>query len=180
MEDIQACLSGSLNASYIQLLLAPEVSLSTVIIPPSQLKILLREVCLFFPAEGRDQEGASALPFPLSEHSGGLFSAAGKGAEGVLSDCSQACALPSSGSPSPRWCHAMCLSDLGTAVLIGGEGSNQQSCRDALWKLEIGGNFRVVKARDQWYLRIAHADGRGYLGFCAYGGDSITSGMSPG
>ncbi|KAM7025589.1 kelch domain-containing protein 2-like isoform 1-T1 [Acridotheres tristis] len=41
------------------------------------------------------------------------------------------------GSPSPRWCHAMCLSDLGTAVLIGGEGSNQQSCRDALWKLEI-------------------------------------------
>ncbi|NXU64166.1 TYW23 protein, partial [Horornis vulcanius] len=58
-------------------------------------------------------------------------------AEGVLSDCSQACAFPSSGSPSPRWCHAMCLSDLGTAVLIGGEGVNQQSCRDALWKLEI-------------------------------------------
>ncbi|KAL9849159.1 kelch domain-containing protein 2-like isoform 2-T2 [Geothlypis trichas] len=41
------------------------------------------------------------------------------------------------GNPSPRWCHAMCLSDLGTAVLIGGEGVNQQSCRDALWKLEI-------------------------------------------
>ncbi|NXO80432.1 TYW23 protein, partial [Sitta europaea] len=61
----------------------------------------------------------------------------GKGAEGDLSDCSQACALPSPGSPSPRWCHAMCLSDLGTAVLIGGEGVNQQSCRDALWKLEI-------------------------------------------
>ncbi|NXI86028.1 TYW23 protein, partial [Rhipidura dahli] len=61
----------------------------------------------------------------------------GKGAEVVLSDCSQACALPSPGSPSPRWCHAMCLSDLGTAVLIGGEGVNQQSCRDALWKLEI-------------------------------------------
>lgn len=39
----------------------------------------------------------------------------------------------------------MCLSDLGTAVLIGGEGVNQQSCRDALWKLEIGGDFRVVK-----------------------------------
>ncbi|NXX24299.1 TYW23 protein, partial [Nicator chloris] len=58
-------------------------------------------------------------------------------AEGVLSDCSQACALLSPGSPSPRWCHAMCLSDLGTAVLIGGEGVNQQSCRDALWKLEI-------------------------------------------
>ncbi|NXY13482.1 GACHH protein, partial [Atrichornis clamosus] len=50
---------------------------------------------------------------------------------------SQPCALPSPGSPSPRWCHAMCLSDLGTAVLVGGEGVNQQSCRDALWKLEI-------------------------------------------
>ncbi|NXK58064.1 TYW23 protein, partial [Sylvietta virens] len=58
-------------------------------------------------------------------------------AERVFSDCSQVCALPSSGSPSPRWCHAMCLCDLGTAVLIGGEGVNQQSCRDALWKLEI-------------------------------------------
>ncbi|NXF09099.1 TYW23 protein, partial [Smithornis capensis] len=45
--------------------------------------------------------------------------------------------LLSSGSPSPRWCHAMCLSDLGTAVLIGGEGVDQQSCKDALWKLEI-------------------------------------------
>ncbi|XP_076199639.1 uncharacterized protein LOC143162950 [Aptenodytes patagonicus] len=42
------------------------------------------------------------------------------------------------GSPSPRWCHAMCLSDLGTAVLIGGEGVDQQSCKDAVWKLEIG------------------------------------------
>ncbi|KFO80540.1 Rho GTPase-activating protein gacHH, partial [Cuculus canorus] len=50
---------------------------------------------------------------------------------------SQPCALPYLGSPSPRWCHAMCLSDVGTAVLIGGEGANQQSCKDALWKLEI-------------------------------------------
>ncbi|RLW09981.1 hypothetical protein DV515_00002069 [Chloebia gouldiae] len=50
------------------------------------------------------------------------------------------------GSPSPRWCHAMCLCDLGTAVLIGGEGVNHQSCRDALWKLEIGGDFRIVKS----------------------------------
>ncbi|XP_009082155.1 PREDICTED: rab9 effector protein with kelch motifs-like, partial [Acanthisitta chloris] len=40
------------------------------------------------------------------------------------------------GSPSPRWCHAMCLSDLGTAVLIGGEGVDQQSCKDVFWKLE--------------------------------------------
>ncbi|NXN34415.1 TYW23 protein, partial [Nycticryphes semicollaris] len=51
------------------------------------------------------------------------------------------CALPSPGSPSPRWCHAMCLSDLGTAVLIGGEGVDQQSCKDALWKLEIDNDF---------------------------------------
>ncbi|NWY55528.1 TYW23 protein, partial [Chionis minor] len=51
------------------------------------------------------------------------------------------CALPSPGSPSPRWCHAMCLSDLGTAVLIGGEGVNQQSCKDAVWKLEIDSDF---------------------------------------
>ncbi|XP_009317779.1 PREDICTED: uncharacterized protein LOC103913060 [Pygoscelis adeliae] len=49
------------------------------------------------------------------------------------------------GSPSPRWCHAMCLGDLGTAVLIGGEGVNQQSCKDAVWKLEIGGDFRAIK-----------------------------------
>ncbi|NWR37586.1 TYW23 protein, partial [Tachuris rubrigastra] len=54
-----------------------------------------------------------------------------------MSLCSQPCALLSSGSPSPRWCHAMCLSDLGTAVLIGGEGVDQQSCKDVLWKLEV-------------------------------------------
>ncbi|NWW50937.1 TYW23 protein, partial [Pedionomus torquatus] len=53
----------------------------------------------------------------------------------------QPCALSSPGSPSPRWCHAMCLSDLGTAVLIGGEGVDQQSCKDALWKLEIDNDF---------------------------------------
>nr|XP_009673943.1 PREDICTED: rab9 effector protein with kelch motifs-like [Struthio camelus australis] len=45
------------------------------------------------------------------------------------------------GSPSPRWCHAMCLSDPGTAVLIGGEGVNQQSCKDVLWKMEIDSDF---------------------------------------
>ncbi|NWI90465.1 TYW23 protein, partial [Pitta sordida] len=57
--------------------------------------------------------------------------------ECLTSLCSQLCALLSSGSPSPRWCHAMCLSDQGTAVLVGGEGVDQQSCKDALWKLEI-------------------------------------------
>ncbi|NXM74015.1 TYW23 protein, partial [Serilophus lunatus] len=56
---------------------------------------------------------------------------------GFIVLCSQPYALLFSGSPSPRWCHAMCLSDLGTAVLIGGEGVDQQSCKDALWKLEI-------------------------------------------
>ncbi|XP_074441470.1 uncharacterized protein LOC141742630 isoform X2 [Larus michahellis] len=45
------------------------------------------------------------------------------------------------GSPSPRWCHAMCLSDLRTAVLIGGEGVDHQSCKDALWKLEVDNDF---------------------------------------
>ncbi|NXX96828.1 TYW23 protein, partial [Centropus bengalensis] len=61
--------------------------------------------------------------------------------EDVLPDCSQPCAFPYPGSPSPRWCHAMCLSDVGTAVLIGGEGANHQSCKDALWKLELDSDF---------------------------------------
>ncbi|XP_075782922.1 uncharacterized protein LOC102463600 isoform X2 [Pelodiscus sinensis] len=43
--------------------------------------------------------------------------------------------------PSPRWCHAMCLSDPETAILFGGEGANQQPCKDALWKLEIDNDF---------------------------------------
>ncbi|KAM6462117.1 uncharacterized protein PHA67_009807 isoform 2-T2 [Liasis olivaceus] len=43
--------------------------------------------------------------------------------------------------PSPRWCHAMCLCDTDTAVLIGGEGINQQFCKDVLWKLEIDNDF---------------------------------------
>ncbi|KAK2527651.1 hypothetical protein Q9966_010226 [Columba livia] len=47
------------------------------------------------------------------------------------------------GSPSARWCHAMCLSDLRTAVLIGGEGVNQHPCKDALWKLEIDSDFWI-------------------------------------
>lgn len=39
----------------------------------------------------------------------------------------------------------MCLSDLRTAVLVGGEGADQQACKDALWKLEIGEKFKAVK-----------------------------------
>ncbi|KGL78418.1 RING finger protein B, partial [Tinamus guttatus] len=59
--------------------------------------------------------------------------------EEASSHCPVLC--PSPGSPSPRWCHAMCLSDLGTAVLIGGEGANQQSCKDVLWKMETDSDF---------------------------------------
>lgn len=54
----------------------------------------------------------------------------------------------------------MCLSDLGTAVLIGGEGADQQPCKDAFWKLEIGGNYQ--KQWEQWDPRATHAGGRGY------------------
>lgn len=106
------------------------------------------------------------LPLLPSEPLSAL-SPSGKGARGVLSDCSQPCALPSPGSPSPRWCHAMCLSDLGTAVLIGGQGINQQSCEDALWKLEIGRNFRVVKGSgvSGTLLQLMHMGG-GTWGFC--------------
>nr|XP_033808571.1 uncharacterized protein LOC117363996 isoform X2 [Geotrypetes seraphini] len=50
--------------------------------------------------------------------------------------------------PSPRWFHAMCLSDPETAVLIGGEGANQQPCEDSLWKLEIGDDFWFPMERE--------------------------------
>uniref|UniRef100_UPI00398E4AE6 uncharacterized protein isoform X2 n=1 Tax=Pristiophorus japonicus TaxID=55135 RepID=UPI00398E4AE6 len=45
--------------------------------------------------------------------------------------------------PSPRWDHALCLSDPNTAILIGGEGRRKKQCEDGLWKLEIdnGDNF---------------------------------------
>ncbi|NWI17020.1 RNGB protein, partial [Crypturellus soui] len=63
--------------------------------------------------------------------------------EGDVCSASSHCPVlaPSPGSPSPRWCHAMCLSDLGTAVLIGGEGANQQSCKDVVWKMETDSDF---------------------------------------
>ncbi len=32
----------------------------------------------------------------------------------------------------------MCLSDPETAILIGGESDDQASCKDSIWKLEIG------------------------------------------
>ncbi|NWU90002.1 GACHH protein, partial [Upupa epops] len=53
----------------------------------------------------------------------------------------EALCSPLPGGPSPRWCHAMCLSDLGTVLLIGGQGVNEQPCKDSLWKLEIDSDF---------------------------------------
>ncbi|KAM9708946.1 uncharacterized protein ACNS7B_001078 isoform 1-T1 [Menidia menidia] len=46
-----------------------------------------------------------------------------------------------SACPSERWGHSMCLSDPDTAVLIGGESSDQNHCEDSLWKLEIDSDF---------------------------------------
>lgn len=43
--------------------------------------------------------------------------------------------------PSKRWSHTMCLSDPDTAVLIGGETSDQNCCKDSLWKLELDNDF---------------------------------------
>lgn len=40
----------------------------------------------------------------------------------------------------------MCLSDPDTAILIGGETSEQNYCKDSLWKLELG----------QWTLLNIH------------------------
>lgn len=71
----------------------------------------------------------------------------------------------------------MCLSDLGTAVLIGGEGVNQHPCKDALWKLEIGRNFKATEDNRDWGLRTTHVDGRGSSGVCARGG--VSKGVTP-
>lgn len=46
-----------------------------------------------------------------------------------------------SACPSKRWCHTMCLSDPDTAILIGGETSEQNYCKDSLWKLELDCDF---------------------------------------
>ncbi|XP_028995060.1 uncharacterized protein zgc:163014 isoform X2 [Betta splendens] len=44
-------------------------------------------------------------------------------------------------TPSTRWSHTMCLSDPDTAILIGGETSDQNHCQDSLWKLELDSDF---------------------------------------
>ncbi|XP_008281365.1 RING finger protein B [Stegastes partitus] len=46
-----------------------------------------------------------------------------------------------SACPSKRWSHTMCLSDPDSAVLIGGETSDQNYCEDSLWKLELDSDF---------------------------------------
>ncbi|XP_043999258.1 rab9 effector protein with kelch motifs isoform X1 [Gambusia affinis] len=46
-----------------------------------------------------------------------------------------------SACPSKRWSHTLCLSDPDTAVLIGGETSDQNYCEDSLWKLELDSDF---------------------------------------
>ncbi|XP_051942582.1 uncharacterized protein zgc:163014 isoform X1 [Hippocampus zosterae] len=46
-----------------------------------------------------------------------------------------------SACPSNRWSHTMCLSDPDTAILIGGETSDQKTCKDSLWKLELDHDF---------------------------------------
>ncbi|XP_030575362.1 acyl-CoA-binding domain-containing protein 4 [Archocentrus centrarchus] len=46
-----------------------------------------------------------------------------------------------SACPSKRWCHTVCLSDPDTAILIGGETSEQKYCKDSLWKLELDSDF---------------------------------------
>ncbi|XP_062295755.1 uncharacterized protein zgc:163014 [Scomber scombrus] len=43
--------------------------------------------------------------------------------------------------PSKRWSHSMCLSDSQTAILIGGETTDQNYCKDSLWKLELDNDF---------------------------------------
>ncbi|CAJ0937155.1 unnamed protein product [Ranitomeya imitator] len=43
--------------------------------------------------------------------------------------------------PSGRWGHSVCLCDPETAVLIGGEGPNEKSSPDSLWKLELDSDF---------------------------------------
>ncbi|XP_056282582.1 uncharacterized protein zgc:163014 isoform X1 [Pseudoliparis swirei] len=44
-------------------------------------------------------------------------------------------------SPSKRWSHTMCLSDPDTAILIGGETTDQNYCEDSLWKLKLDNDF---------------------------------------
>ncbi|KAM4542799.1 uncharacterized protein PAE49_019300 [Odontesthes bonariensis] len=55
--------------------------------------------------------------------------------------------------PSKRWSHTMCLSDPNTAILIGGETSDQNYCEDSLWKFELDSDF--------WFPMNSSASGPG-------------------
>lgn len=46
-----------------------------------------------------------------------------------------------SACPSKRWSHSMCLIDPDTAILIGGETSDENYCKDSLWKLELDSDY---------------------------------------
>lgn len=57
----------------------------------------------------------------------------------------------------------MCLSDPAMAVLVGGEGVDQRSCKDALWKLEVGKQFGAVRGNGMlmggWETRMTWVGG---------------------
>ncbi|XP_053330301.1 uncharacterized protein LOC128504287 [Spea bombifrons] len=48
---------------------------------------------------------------------------------------------PGSVCPSARSGHSVCLCDPHTAILIGGDGANEQPCQDWLWKMELDSDF---------------------------------------
>ncbi|KAM8921310.1 uncharacterized protein RCH25_016012 [Pelodytes ibericus] len=49
--------------------------------------------------------------------------------------------MPAAVCPSARLGHSVCLCDPETAILIGGEGANEQPCQDSLWKMELDSDF---------------------------------------
>ncbi|XP_060118729.1 uncharacterized protein LOC132589944 isoform X2 [Heteronotia binoei] len=105
-------------------------SLETLMLPASEITAIQQKCEEDKECEEAKQITCQPSPVPLRKTRRVLFeSSAIKGQEEV-----EAC-------PSPRWCHAMCLSDPETAVLMGGEGANQQFCKDAFWKLEIENDF---------------------------------------
>ncbi|XP_018420476.1 PREDICTED: rab9 effector protein with kelch motifs-like [Nanorana parkeri] len=56
-----------------------------------------------------------------------------------------------SGVPSGRWGHALCPADSETVILIGGQGTRMQFCKDSMWKLNT--------ETDTWSPVEAVADG---------------------
>ncbi|KAG8572973.1 hypothetical protein GDO81_012234 [Engystomops pustulosus] len=56
-----------------------------------------------------------------------------------------------SSGPTGRWGHALCPVDSQTVILIGGQGTRMQFCKDSMWKLNRG--------NDTWSPVEALADG---------------------